>query len=381
MNRRRFLITAAATGAIAAGQNRTSTAPATSVLTPPELMDITRVPGYAMVGVRDGKPVAEFAGHRAAPAANTAQEPVNAETYFPAASLTKVVFVWAVRDLVREGKLEWHKPLQEYLPLGLEGDAAKITAQHVISHSTGLTNWRFEPNAALATSFVPGTRFSYSGEGFFLLQRVVEHIAGDSVASHMKKKTLPAVGITSGSLAWSPALLTNGALGHNRQGDTMVRSLVFYERNNEEAMRAAGLDPLTAKTTEIVDAYKKANRQTNPVMLSPNVAGSMWVKPVEFANFLRRVLADATKSPAEYAAVVPMNGKLSWGRGWAVDHTFPGSALWVYGDGPGYKNFALVHPASKTALAIFTNGDRGANLYSGILRQKLGRDAAAFYWI
>lgn len=381
MNRRRFLIAATATGAVAAAQAQSSTPFVPPGLKAAELMDITRVPGYAMVGVHQGKPVAEFAGHRAAPAANTAAEPVNADTFFPAASLTKVVFVWAVRDLVREGKLDWHKPLQDYLPLGLEGDAAKITAHHVVSHSTGLTNWRFEPNTALTANFAPGSRFSYSGEGFFLLQRVVEHIVGESVASHMKKKTLPAAGISSGSLAWSPAFLTNGALGHNRQGDTMVRSLVFYERNNEEAMRVAGLDPLTAKTTEIVDAYKKVNRPTNPVMLSPNVAGSMWVKPVEFANFLQRVLADATKSPAEYAAVVPMNSKLSWGRGWAVDHSFPGNALWVYGDGPGYKNIALVHPPSKTALAIFTNGDRGANLYAGILRQRLGRDAAVFYWI
>lgn len=381
MDRRQFLVTVAATGAVAAAQARPSTPSVTPALKPAELLDITRVPGYALVGVLEGKPVAEFAGNRATPASGATPEAIDADTCFPALSLTKVVFVWAVRRLVREGRLDWQKPLQDYLPLGLEGEAAKITAHHVISHSTGLTNWRFEANTALVSNFPPGTRFSYSGEGFFLLQRVVEHIVGESVASYMKKTTLPEVGITTGSLAWTPSFLKNGALGHNRQGETMARSMVFYERSNEEAMRAAGLDPLTAKTTEIVEAYKKANRQTNPVTLSPNVAGSMWMKPVEFGSFLQQVLADATKSPAEYAPVVRMHAQLSWGRGWAVDHIFPGNALWVYGDGPGYKNLALVHPQSKTALAIFTNGERGANLYAGILRQKLGRDAAVFYWI
>jgi CubicO group peptidase (beta-lactamase class C family) len=383
MDRRRFLLTSSLTGVAAVAQTKTLPSLPHSTLTALELMDITNVPGYALVGHLDGRPVAEFAGVRANDTDPAKRQAVNAETYFPAASFSKVVFYWGVRELVRQGKLDWNKPLQDYLPLGLEGDAAKITALHVVSHCTGLINWRFNAQAdqRLASSSPPGTRFSYSGEGFFLLQRVVERLVGESVASHMKKNVLPGLGITSGSLAWSPAFMANGALGHTRQGEIMERSAVFYETSSHDVIKAAGLDPETATISEVTEVYKKANRPTLPVMLVPNVAGSMWLRPAEFGNFLVKVLTDATKTPAEYAAVTHVNGKMSWGRGWAVDHTNPGLDLWSYGDASGFKNFAYVSPARKTAIAIFTNGERGTSLYGGMIRSRLRLDLAPLYWV
>lgn len=384
MDRRRFLLSSslAAVAATASGQTK-SGASAKSALTPADLMDITRVPGYALVGQLDGKPVAEFGGIRANDPDLAKRRPISAETYFPAASFSKVVFYWGVRELVRQGKLDWNRPLQDYLPLGLEGDAAKITALHVVSHSTGLTNWRFnaQANQPLASNFAPGTQFSYSGEGFFLLQRVVESLVGESVASYMKKNILPALGITSGSLAWSPSFMANGALGHTRQGELMERSAIFYENASYETIKAAGLDPETATIAQVSEARKKANQPLLPVMLAPNVAGSMWLRPVEFGAFLDKVLADATKNPAEYAALTHMNAKMSWGHGWAVDHTNPGTFLWSYGDTSGYKNFALLAPARKTAIAVFTNGERGTAFYGGLMRQRLGIDLASLYWV
>ncbi|HUR37668.1 MAG TPA: hypothetical protein VM009_07610, partial [Terriglobales bacterium] len=141
------------------------------------------------------------------------------------------------------------------------------------------------------------------------------------------------------------------------------------------------LDPETARIAEVIEAYKKAKRPTLPVMLAPNVAGSMWLRPVEFGKFITKVLADATANPAEYAAVTPMNRKMSWGRGWAVDHTNPGQFLWVYGDTSGFRNIVLISPTRKTALAIFTNSERGTALYGGILRERLGVDLAVLYWV
>ncbi len=45
-----------------------------------------------------------------------------------------------------------------------------------LTHSTGFSNFFFiEPEQKLRIHFEPGTHFSYSGEGFILLQFVVEH--------------------------------------------------------------------------------------------------------------------------------------------------------------------------------------------------------------
>jgi CubicO group peptidase (beta-lactamase class C family) len=384
MDRRRFLASSSLAALAATATAQTKAAPGkASPLNAADLMDVTRVPGYAMVGQLDGKPLAEFAGVRSTQPELSKRERINAETYFPAASFSKVVFYWGVRDLARKGKLAWNRPLQDYLPLGLQGDAAKITALHVVSHSTGLVNWRFnaQANQPLASSFVPGTQFGYSGEGFFLLQRVVEHLVGGSVASYLKKDILPGLGITTGSLAWSPSLMANGAQGHTRQGEVMERSAVFYESSTHDVIKNAGLDPEKAIIAEVTDAFKKANRPVLPVMLAPNVAGSMWLRPAEFGVFLSKVLEDATKNPAEYAALTRMNDKMSWGHGWAVDLTNPGQFLWSYGDTSGFKSFALVSPTRRTAVAVFTNGERGTSLYGGILRQRLGLDLAALYWV
>ena len=92
--------------------------------------------------------------------------------------------------LVEEGVIDLDKPLQAYLakPLpdypayaDLAGDERykQITARMVLSHSTGFPNWRqFEPDGRLKFLFAPGARYSYSGEGFALLQMVVEEITG-----------------------------------------------------------------------------------------------------------------------------------------------------------------------------------------------------------
>ncbi|HEY3834289.1 MAG TPA: serine hydrolase domain-containing protein [Acidimicrobiia bacterium] len=52
-----------------------------------------------------------------------------------------------------------------------------ITVRHVLSHSTGLANWSPLDDPARPIR-APGTRFGYSGEGFALLQRHLEHSTG-----------------------------------------------------------------------------------------------------------------------------------------------------------------------------------------------------------
>ncbi|MGH8996085.1 MAG: serine hydrolase domain-containing protein [Acidimicrobiales bacterium] len=55
-----------------------------------------------------------------------------------------------------------------------------ITARHVLSHTSGLPNWRPE-GEALVPIRPPGRRWGYSGEGFVLLQDAIERAAGRSI--------------------------------------------------------------------------------------------------------------------------------------------------------------------------------------------------------
>jgi CubicO group peptidase (beta-lactamase class C family) len=51
----------------------------------------------------------------------------------------------------------------------------KIRPRMCLTHSTGFSNsWFIEPDQKSHVHFDPGTHFSYSGEGFLLLQFVVK---------------------------------------------------------------------------------------------------------------------------------------------------------------------------------------------------------------
>jgi CubicO group peptidase (beta-lactamase class C family) len=128
---------------------------------------------------------------------NAKGDPLTADTVMYGASLTKTIFAYTAMQLVDQGKLsldapirdDLDKPLPSYGPdpvfpdkYGPYKDLAddprweKITPRMALTHSTGFSNfWFIEPDQKLHIHFEPGTHFSYSGEGFILLQFVVEH--------------------------------------------------------------------------------------------------------------------------------------------------------------------------------------------------------------
>lgn len=106
---------------------------------------------------------------------------VTSRTVFEAASLSKPVFSQMVMAFVQNGRLSLDAPLSNILPLeGLNDPrAATITARMVLTHTTGLPNWRREnKDGALDLAFDPGKGFRYSGEGYEYLARVLQRLDG-----------------------------------------------------------------------------------------------------------------------------------------------------------------------------------------------------------
>jgi len=103
-----------------------------------ELLAEHETPGAAVGFVDASERTVVTAGTRGAD-----RGPVEHDTIFAAASLTKPVFAAGVMTLVDDGALELDRPLSEYLPepyLAEDERAASITARMVLSHTTGIPN-------------------------------------------------------------------------------------------------------------------------------------------------------------------------------------------------------------------------------------------------
>jgi CubicO group peptidase (beta-lactamase class C family) len=142
----------------------------------PELLAETKVPGFSIAVVRDSA----LALRRSYGVADIeTKAPISDDTIFEVGSVSKTVFAYAVLKLCEKGLLELDAPLTRYWgerPL-TDSRVDLITARRVLSHTTGLPNWR-SSDMPLGLAFTPGERWLYSGEGYWYLQSIVTRLLG-----------------------------------------------------------------------------------------------------------------------------------------------------------------------------------------------------------
>ena len=95
------------------------------------------MPGIAIGVVQEDKPLwQKFVGVADAATKGT----ITSDTMFPAASLGKPVAAYVALRLAAAGKFDLDTPLKRYVPDHTPADPRgdKLTARHVLSHSTGL---------------------------------------------------------------------------------------------------------------------------------------------------------------------------------------------------------------------------------------------------
>src|SRR5258708_39831471 len=198
IDRRRFALTLAGTAALSTARGEESGA-AKLWTEVPHWMELACLPGAVVAVIEKGSVAGVHAfGVRRDGEAGA----VDAATIFEAASLSKPVFASAVLRLTAAKALDLDRPLDEILPLAADPRAKLITARHVLSHSSGLQNWRNPRNDKFEFSFPPGEKFSYSGDGYFYLQRAVEKITTRPFAHYMRETVLEPLGMTRSSCLW-----------------------------------------------------------------------------------------------------------------------------------------------------------------------------------
>jgi len=149
-------------------------------------MDSLNVKGISIAIINNAKVVYHRAFGIAGIADASSLERVNDQTLFQAASISKPVFAYFVMKMVEKGLLDLDTPLYKYLPYPDIADDPRyklITARMVLCHKTGFPNWRPNYTGKLTIEFTPGTRFSYSGEGYMYLAKVIAHLTHTTLSN------------------------------------------------------------------------------------------------------------------------------------------------------------------------------------------------------
>jgi CubicO group peptidase (beta-lactamase class C family) len=319
----------------------------------PALMTELHVPGVSVALVRD-REIVWSKGFGVKNAAT--QEPVTRETVFEAASMSKPIFTMLAMQLVDGRKLELDRPLTAYfteLPVPDQPDRTLVTARMVMSHTSGFPNWRpggEEREGPLPLLFEPGSRFSYSGEGMFYLQRVVEGITGRPLDALARQALFAPLGLKRSSYAWTGEIETQLATGHGDDG--AVRTKSHYTHPNA----AYTLYTTPEDYARLLIEMMNAERSGTPI-LSQGSAREMLKHQVALDS------RDPIERPGDARGVA-----VFWGLGWSLNSTAVGDIAHHSGSNQtGFRCFSQFAPARGSGLVIMTNGTKGSELWTRLV--------------
>jgi CubicO group peptidase (beta-lactamase class C family) len=288
--------------------------------------------------------------------------PIDQNTIFQAASISKPVAAMAALHLVEEGMLDLDKNVNEYLS-GWQVDEneftanEKVTLRGLLSHSAGLTVHGF--GGYSATDSVPGTIqilngnspansgriypdvtprsiYRYSGGGYTVMQKMLGDVTGKSFPDIMKEYVLGPIGMESSAYSQplSEGMSINAAMAHNSDG-----SMIEGRWHTYPEMAAAGL------WTNPTDLLKYALEVQNSVQNKSNKILS------------KKMTIEMLTPQMESHGLGPGLG----GRNSSATFSHGGSNA-------GYRCYFQAFSHGGQGVAIMTNSDNGDALMGEILR-------------
>jgi CubicO group peptidase (beta-lactamase class C family) len=293
--------------------------------------------------------------------------PVTPETIFEAASISKPVFANLAFQLVQSGRLDLDAPLSRYLPelyLPDEPHLEAITARRVLCHTTGLPNWRSDATT-LRAYFPPGMRYSYSGEGYVYLQRVVEQISGMTLAELSQVNLLRPLGMVHSSFIWEERFDGQATAHYDRQGEPVEKykpdqANAAYSLNTTPSDLGRFMACLLGKPGASLLTEKMVEE-----MLTPQIA----------ANDLppwKDSWPDGPFTP---------DPNVFWGLGWGIQRWKREDAFFHWGDNGNAHAFAIGFRRSRSGMVAMVNSANGWKLWPRLFGSVFEEHMPAITWL
>jgi CubicO group peptidase (beta-lactamase class C family)/ketosteroid isomerase-like protein len=143
----------------------------------------------------------------------------NSNTRFNIASGGKSFTATLIMQLVERGKIDLHKPIQNYIPDHAVPNADKITIHHLLTHTSGLSDYMLTPGyfdkkiicknldevmelvIKMPLDFsTPGIRYRYSNSGYIVLGKILEYMYKKTYGQILNEQILKPLAIKDLSL-------------------------------------------------------------------------------------------------------------------------------------------------------------------------------------
>lgn len=306
--------------------------------------------------------------------------PMQTDTVFYGASLSKPLFAVLVMQLTEEGILDLDRPLVQYLEnmhkykqaanwwkdfWELEEDPRHrlITARMCLTHTSGLPNWRWhEPDMKLKIKFTPGDMYSYSGEGFCFLQDVVERITARSLEQLARERIFRPLEMKHTSYQWQYKFEPNFCYGHTREGE------MFPKDKDNGARSASTLETTLDDYTFFLEAVllkKLLSTASTNEMFSPQVR----------IRSSKQFGQQALEQTNRYDAI-----QLSYGLGWGLVNTPYGRAAFKEGHGSGFSHYCILFPGSRTGALVMSNSFAAEGILQELMELVAGDVFSPWEW-
>ena len=204
-------------------------------------------------------------------------QPVDRDTLFQVASLSKWITAWGVMALVEEGKLDLDVPVSTYLTRWQlpesEYDNDGVTVRRLLSHTAGLTDGLgysgFSPgtdvqgledslaraadaspgaDGRVRVAHAPGSKWKYSGGGYTLLQLLIEEATEETFESYMQRAIFQPLGMSRSTFVIDENNTSNLASFYDVDGTQAIHY-------HFTSLAATSLYTTTSDLTRLIQAH------------------------------------------------------------------------------------------------------------------------------
>lgn len=298
-----------------------------------------------------------------------AARPVNADSLFRIASMSKAFTALAILKLRDEAKLSLDAPAETYVP-ELAGwtypteDSPRIRVRDLLTHVGGLVTddpWGDRHQSMAEEDFTaalregvpfsrpPQTTFEYSNFGYALLGRIITNVSGRPFDDYIQAEIMAPLGMASTGYEVSEAPIERRALGYRWENDahvlepTMGRG-VFGAMGGVQT----SVNDYVHWVAFLLDAWPARNgAEQGPVRRSSVRELAQGLNFPRLYTVEREGPDGATQCAIAVAYGMGMSPRADCELGFALSHA---------GGYPGYGSYVLLMPDSGVGVFAFTNG-------------------------